>query len=355
MTIIESYLGKQVIVFILLVTLALLGFDLFFNLVYELKFVGRGQYTLAAAFTYLLLIIPGRIYMLFPWAALIGTLIGLSLLANHSELVVMRTVGISIARITYAVLKAAFILMLLAVFLGEGIAPFTERLAQDKKTLALSDGQTIQTAFGLWVRQRKEFIHVQAVRSNGELLGVTCYQFDNHRKLKTALFAQSAIKNGKGWILQQVQGTRFLPNKTEVFQEKQQPVSYLLNPEILKIAMVKHPERLSLLALMRTIRHRTRYALNTQAYKLALFTKLFQPIVILMMVFLAVPFIFGPLRSASTGFRVVVGIIVAFLFNTVNHLFAPLAIVYEVPPLLAVLVPIGVFSAVGFWILWRTR
>jgi len=355
MNILDRYLAKQVILSILVVALALLGFDLFFNLVHELKVVGKLQYTLLTALAYLALTIPTRVYAMFPWSALIGTLICLGALANHSELVVMRTSAWSVARIAWSVIKAALILTTVVVFLGEGIAPTAERLAQNKRTLALSGGQTIQTAYGLWVRQGHDFIHVQTVRGNGELIGVTRYQFTPDRKLKAAIFAESAIQEGKYWRLNQVRGTEFQADKTHVFHENEQIINNLLEPEILETAMIKHPERLSIPALWRTIQHRQKNELSTQNYQLALWSKIFQPLVIIMMVVLAVPFVFGPLRSGSQGLRVVVGIAVAFLFHTLNGLFSPLAIVYQFPPLLAVLFPILVFSGVGFWLLRRVR
>jgi lipopolysaccharide export system permease protein len=355
MKIINNYIAKQVIIMIAVVAVALLGLDFFFNLVHELKVVGKGQYTLGRILAYLGLTMPSRLYTMFPWAALIGTLISLGALANHSELVVMRTSGISILKITKSVLRAALFLIVVVMILGEVVAPVTERLAHSKKTLYLSGGQSIQTAYGLWVKQEREFIHIQMVRSNGELLGVTRYLFDDDRRLKEAFFAKSATPVGKEWQLNQISGTRFLGNKTSVFQEESTRVPYLLDAEVLETAMIKHPERLSFPALWRAIEYRVKNKLNTQNYELAFWTKAFQPLVILMMIFLAVPFVFGPLRSKSMGSKVVVGILTAFSFHTLNHLFSPLAIVYQLPPLLAVLLPIILFSGVGIWLLRRIR
>lgn len=357
LSILDKYLAKQVIVMIMVVALALLGFDLFFTLVHELKMVGKGQYQLSTALAYLALTIPSRVYTLFPWSALIGTLICLGALANHSELVVMRTAGISVTRIAGSIIKAALLITVVVVFLGEGIAPFTERLAQNKKTLAVSGGQTIQTAYGLWVRQNDDFIHVLTVRGHHELLNMTRYQFSKDRKLKAIIFAERAIQDPKTgeWVLYRVQGTEFEPNRTRTFFKEQQAIPNLLEPEILETAMIKHPERLSIAALWRTIQHRLKNELSTENYTLALWTKLLQPLVIIMMIVLAVPFVFGPLRSGSQGLRIVVGIFVAYLFNILNGLFAPIAIVYQFPPVLAVMLPILAFSGVGFWLLKRAK
>lgn len=355
MKIIDRYLAKQVILAILVVSVALLGFDLFFNLVHELKVVGRGSYTLGVALQYLALIAPTRLYAMFPWSALIGTLISLGFLANHSELVVLRTAGLSVFRISVALLKGAMILLIFVLILGEGIAPTTERLGQNKRMSALSGGQTIQTLFGIWVRQGNEFIHIHSVLSDDELIGVTCYQFDDNRKLMKAFYAQSAKRSGDAWQLNHVQGTKFLADKTEVFKAISLNIPQVVETEILEAAMVKHPERLSLIVLWRTIEYRTQNELNTQVYKMALWTKLLQPVVILMMVLLAIPFTFGPLRSVSMGFRVVAGILVAFSFHTLNNFLVPLAVVYQFPPFLAVLLPILIFGMGWVWLMKKVK
>lgn len=356
-TILDRYIARQVISTILLVALALMGLDIFFSLVNELKAVGKGSYTLLTAFSFLALTAPTRLYAVFPWAALLGTLIGMGAMANHRELVVMRTATISALRITWAVVKGALILLVFIIVLGEVIAPISDRVAQSMRTLALSDGQSIETAYGMWVRQGQDFIHIQNVRTNGELAVVTRYQFDDERKLKEVTVAETAIKQpeGSGWQLNNIRGTRFFANRTEVIQEKTQIIPELLDTEILETAAVKHPERLSLPALWRTIKNRSENELNAQAYELAFWTKVFQPLLIVLMVFLAMPFVFGPLRSSSMGLRILVGIFVAYLFHTVNGLFAPLAMVYQAPPLLAVLAPLAIFAGIGYFLIQRVK
>ena len=297
--ILDRYIARNIIGTILVVSIALLSLDLFFTLVNELKSVGRGNYTLSAALSVLALSAPTRFYAMFPWAALLGTLISLGALANHRELVVMRTASISVMRICYSVVKAALILTVLIVMIGEGIAPFADRVAQNKKTLAISGGQSIETLYGLWIRQGQDFIHVRTLNSSKELSGVTRYQFDSNRKLKEVTIAEHAVKEKDGWRLSNIRGTKFLDDKTEVIQLKEQILPSLLESEVLETARIKHPERLPLPSLWRIIQNRTKNELNANTYSFAFWSKIFQPLLIILMVVLAVPFVFGPLRSVS--------------------------------------------------------
>lgn len=353
--ILDRYIARHVITMILMVTLALWGLDVFFGLVNELKVVGRGSYTLSSAFFFLLLTSPTRLYAMFPWAALIGTLISMGMLANHRELVVMRTATLSVARISWAVIKAALWITFFLVLFGEGLAPLGEKIAQAKKTLALSGGQSIQTGQGMWVRNGPEFIHIKTILADGRLMGVTRYHFDENRKLQEVIIAKTAEKKEDGWHLENIEGTRFLENKTETIPKSSLIVPDLIDNQLLETAAVKHPERLSLPLLWHTIQERSKNELNAQAYELAFWNKVFQPILIVLMVFLAVPFVFGPLRSASMGLRILVGIFVAYLFHTLNGLFAPLALVYQMPPFFAVLSPFLVFGIIGTILLKTTK
>jgi len=354
--ILDRYIARHVILVILVVALALLGLDIFFSLVNELRALGKGNYTLTTVMSFLALTAPSRLYAIFPWAALLGTLIGMGALANHRELVVMRTATISTFRIIWSVIKGAFILTLLIVILGEGFAPMGERIAHNQRTLALSGGQSIETLYGMWVRQGLDFIHIQTVKANGELIGVTRYQFDSDQQLKEVTVAKTAVKQPDGsWQLNDIRGTRFFANHTRIIQEKTQTIPHLLETEILETAAVKHPEKLSLRALWRTIQHRSKNELNAKVYELAFWNKVFQPLLILLMVFLAMPFVFGPLRSASMGLRILVGIFVVYLFHTLNGLFAPLAVVYQAPPLLAVLTPLCIFGLMGYFLIIRVK
>jgi lipopolysaccharide export system permease protein len=360
MKIIDIYIGKQIILAILLVTLALFGLDLFFNLVNELRFSGKGDYTLSKVFLYLLLSAPSKMYSTFPWAALIGAMMCLGNLANHHELVILRVSGVSVLRIAASVLKAALVLLIPVVLLGEVVAPIADEYAQQKRTLALSAGQSIQTKYGLWVKQGHTFIHVQSIRPNGELIGITRYAFNNNRALNEVSFATSATPESEDtWRLLNVSGTRFKGTgtkdaKTEVFRYPELKVSHLLDSDIVKTSTIKHPEYLSLPVLWRTIEQREQNDLQSIPYQIALWTKVFQPMVVLVMVFLAVPFVFGPLRSVNMGFRIVCGIVMAFVFHMLNSLFAPMAVVYSLPPILAVLAPIALFSVIGVGMVNRT-
>lgn len=353
MNILDRYIAKQVIIAISIVAFALLGVDVFFYLVNELRFVGKGDYTFGSALLFILLTIPRKIYIIFPWAALLGSLLALGNLAKNSELVAMRVAAVSVPRIAWSALKAGIILTIIMFIFGEIISPHTEGWAQRKKTLALSRGQAIHTQYGVWVRHNSGFIQVGAVQQPGQLENVTRYNFDKKMQLQMVEHAENASKQKSDWQLTNVEATKFNDHGTEVIVADQAQTADLLDTEILQASNVKHLERLTLTNLWRVIKSRVAQELNATEYERAFWLKVVQPFTALVMIFLAVPFAFGPLRSASLGLKILVGVLVGFSFHTLNSIFGPLTTVTGLSPMLAAIIPTALYLFLGSWMVRR--
>ncbi|MCP4996292.1 MAG: LptF/LptG family permease, partial [Gammaproteobacteria bacterium] len=87
MRLLQLYIGKTVLVNITVALVVLLGLVSIGTFAGELSDVGEGDYQAWDAFVYVVMIVPRRIYEIFPVAVLLGSLIGLGSLASHSELI----------------------------------------------------------------------------------------------------------------------------------------------------------------------------------------------------------------------------------------------------------------------------
>lgn len=356
MRILDRYIGKSLISLILLVSLTLLAVDLLFYFVNEIRYIGKGNYGVLQALIYVALTIPRKIYIMFPWAALLGALLALGVLAKQSELVIMQASAISIKRITWAVVKAGLIMALGIFILGEFLAPKAEKISKQRKTYAMSQGQAIQTQYGTWIRNSNEFVHVGKALSNSQILDITTYEFDGNLKLKQVASAKKADFNPdqNSWQLADVKATDFTPTNTKTKTYKNITVEDLLDVDLLEISGVKHLERLSLFSLWQVINIREDNELNVSSYKLAFWSKIFHPLAVVVMVFLAVPFVFGPLRDSSMGLKFIAGILTGFTFHTLNTMFAPMVTVIGMPAFIAAVLPTFIFVLIGFYIM-KTR
>ena len=147
----------------------------------------------------MLLDLPKQIYLLFPVASLIGVMLGLGLLANHSELTVLRASGVSINQITFAVLKASILVLVIATIIGEWVAPITANMATDRKAILTSNGLSLTTRQGTWIRDGRNFIYIHTILDNSHLEGVSRYQLDEHNKLLEVSYAKNGTYEHHQW------------------------------------------------------------------------------------------------------------------------------------------------------------
>jgi lipopolysaccharide export system permease protein len=80
----------------------------------QFKDIGTGRYHSVDAFRYVLLTTPQRWFDLLPVATLLGSVIGLGLLADHRELLAMQAAGLRPGRICLPVLVVGLMFMILA-------------------------------------------------------------------------------------------------------------------------------------------------------------------------------------------------------------------------------------------------
>jgi lipopolysaccharide export system permease protein len=354
----NSYIGRTVVSSIFIVFLVILALDVIAAVVDEIDNLGK-NYVFKEAMIYVGLTLPTRVYNSIPLAALTGCLIGLGQLAATSELVIMRAAGVSVARIAWAVMKPVLLLILLAAALGEYVTPWTDQMAESGKAIAKGDRQEQEGQLGLWSREGDEFLHFNVVMPNGKMLGVSRYLYDQHHNLRSVSFAQSATYQGGYWLEESGVITHF-PEPDSVDGQMSQSEfltrrwDTTLSPDLVNV-LVMPPRTLAIQTLYDYARYLDTHEQKSSAYWLAFWQKSLQPLATVGLVLIAISFIFGPLREVTMGYRVFTGVIVAIVFRMTQDLLGPSSLVFGFSPLIAVLIPIGVCIAIGFWLLSRTR
>lgn len=128
---------------------------------------------------------PRYLYEILPIAALIGAVLGLGTLASNSELVIMRSIGISLWRIVGWVIRSALILVILSFALSEWVIPYTNEQAKGVK-----DHRSVNAlgeVKGYWTREGQRFIYIDYANAQGQLKHVQVVDFDEGYHLKACL------------------------------------------------------------------------------------------------------------------------------------------------------------------------
>ncbi|WP_417225084.1 LPS export ABC transporter permease LptG [Amphritea sp.] len=346
----DRYIGQQVLISILVVMLIVVGLDFLFKVIDEMSELNEG-YTLLIMLGYSALNMPAAFYEYLPLGCLVGCLLGLGGLASGSELTIMRAAGISIWRLVRMVLKPIILLSLLALVMGEYIAPYTGALSESIRAQHLNRG-TISARTGVWHREGGEYIHINVVTPDGDIQGVTRFSLAEDSHLTFSSYAQSGHYENGVWLLNSVVETRFLDDQTKTSFYDTLPWSIELTPQRLKVLMVK-PKEMSTSELYRYSQYLAEQELDNDRYMQSFWRKVFQPLAIIGLVLVAVSFIFGSLRSVSTGQRIITGVVVGMVFKISQDILAPVSSLYSIDPVWAALVPIVVCISLGGWLIKR--
>ena len=352
MNIIDRYLGKALLQTIFVVLLAVLGIEMFIAMVGELGEIGRSHYTIMAALYFVLLNLPTQLYALFPMIGLVGMLMGLGVLANHSELVILQSVGLSPLRITLGALKTIVILLVLVGLVGELAAPRMSHMADQYKGRLLQNIEDHKTglAYDLWARAKNDYFYIKEVDEQKQLRGINWFRFDAQGQLIQSSTAKTAIYQHNQWWATDLQQTTFGTQQVQVTAISQAPLPLDMTPQAL-ISSNQNPNALSLTELENSLHfHATDHVVD-QTAQLSFWRRLIQPLASLVMMLLAIPFVFGPLRQSSQSVRLVIGLILGFCFYYANQFFGPISLLFHWPAFIGAAFPTLLFGLVGVFLL----
>lgn len=354
MNILHRYIGRTVIGGSFMVLLVLGALLAFVDFVSELDEVGKGSYSMFNAAQFVLYSLPKRLYELFPTAVLIGSLLSLGALAANSELTVMRAAGISIMRIVFSVLRAGFILLLFVALVGEFVVPISERQAQAVRAQELSQTVTLGGEGGFWARDGQRFVYVSHVYPGLNLGQVKVYEFDEIHQLKQITQARSAHFSQDKWQLEQVTRTDFSGAQVVSEQVRFETWDSLLNPDLFDVVSVK-PENMSAYDLFLYSKYLNDNELESSHYLLAFWIKIFTPLSTLVMLLIALPFVFSSQRSAGAGNRVLFGLLLGIGFFLLNRTMNHLGQVYNVNPFISAAAPVLIVAMASFYALRKVK
>lgn len=312
----------------------------------EAKSIGDGDYGFGESVIFILLRMPNELYHFSPMFVLLGSIIGLSMLTSYRELTVMRASGFSTRKIIQSVLSAALLLIVFISLIGEYVGPNLSYKAVIRKENAKNEGQAVVTAAGIWFHIDNNFIHVERIVDRQLLNGVTRYQFDDQHRLQVAYYADSLSFKNDQWLMKDGVKTSFYDERTKSLSFKEAPWDLKINTNLLNVGLV-NPEEMSLPKLSKFVHYLEQNGLQSSEYKFNFWQRIFQPFASLVMIFLAIPFVLGALRTSSMGWRIVIGILTGFAFFILNAMLGQLSIVYQIPPFMAASLPLIVFAIFG--------
>ncbi len=306
---------------------------------------------------FVLLNLPQQVYEMMPIGVLIGALLGLGSLARGSELTVMRAAGISVWRIAGSVAMAGVLLMFLAVICGEFLAPPLQAMAKQQK--ALSKFSTITFAEPrrpVGARRQPADQCDRSSPAGGEFGGMRIFELTDDHELKSVATARTASVQADGsWKLSHYASTTFRRRAHRIASTRTAVSSSPPWAAISSGSRCRTPRQLETRVLWGLIRHLKQNDLDSSQQEFAFWSRIARTTAILFAALLAVPFVFGSLRSAGSGARTLLGVLIGVTFFLVQRMLESGALVFDASPLVLAWFPTVLLGSAALILIARTR
>lgn len=355
MRVLDRYILGTIIGAVALVIGVLLTLTALFMFIGQQEDVGTGNYGSLQVLRYVLLNLPAQFFEFVPVAALIGSLLGMGLLARHSELTVMRAAGIPVLRIGASMAFAGVLLMALALLVAEFLAPPATERARTQRAIDRYQSISYAGRGGAWVRDGNLILKADQRTGDGLLRGITVFEMTQANRLAGVGRAESAVeREGGGWDLKGYVASAFGPEGVTTRKAQSRPLETAVSSAFLSMATAD-PMELSMRELRRGIGYLQANGGQTRAWEFAFWSIPARAAAIPFAVLLALPFLFGSLRSSGNGARATIGLLFGLAYYILQRMVQSGTMAFGLDPLLLAWLPTAILAATVTVLLWRLR
>ena len=279
---------------------------------------------------YLILGLPGILYLMVPVACLLASVLTFSTLTKHNEIVAMRAAGVAPLHLATPLFGLGTIACCLLLVAQEYVLPYTSRTEQQvwhTRIEGHSDARLgVYKTEDIWYRRSNRIW--QARHSDvpeNRLTGVTIYKMTREGNIRQRIDAQEAHWDGVGWRL--YQGTVRTFSVSAHFATEPQYFTErwfdLTEPPAEICALTKGPEDMGLSESLAYARQSQQQGLpqNGRPYLVAFHGKLAFATVCIIMVGFGVPLALTSNRSGGTARALVLTLVCGFSY-WILHSFA---------------------------------
>jgi LPS export ABC transporter permease LptG/LPS export ABC transporter permease LptF len=276
-------------------------------------------------FDYLKFHFPQWVFYVLPVTALTTTLVTFGLMTKNSEIIAMKSSGVSLYRISIPIIIVASILSVLAFWLQDYILPYTEKIAHNlHRQIKGQPPETYSTFERHWISGSDGFFNYELfnVRKN-IMYGFSIYQVDlqNFNLLKR-IYAREATYSKGHWVLRHGWQRTFENGRVQYQPFNQQQAKLPVNPEYFKTEQ-ELPAEMKFAELKRYIQKMKERGFDFVRFAVDLQAKVSFPTVSLILTLIAIPFSFATGKRGALygiGLSIVMGIVFWFFLALTKSL-----------------------------------
>jgi len=347
MRVVEKYLFTEILRKIIFVTLSLLTIFFIFRIIDESSQTPDVNYTFGSAVVYTLFNVPHLLSQIIVLSCFIGTMFGVITMNENRELIILQTSGYKKSTLSKIFIRYGFVISLIFLFITEITAYSLLNYSEEYKSALKGENSSINREKNITLKFEDNYLLINKNLDGKNLEGIYLLQFNSSNQ-KVIIESQKGEVEGKKMTL-------IAPSITTISNsggfrkiEKRHENSFLLELpfEYASGSFNVKPSTSEILFLIKKIFVLRSNNLNTNVLESELYTRLANPLYVLALLFISVPFSLKFSRSKSLQKRlsitVLVSIIFLFLFKAISvisyrDLFNPFMIIFGLP-LLAILV-----------------
>ncbi len=352
-SILSNYMMRTILFSTALVLIVLLALAGLFEFIAELDDT-QGDYQTPQAILYTLLRLPNLAFEMLPVAALIGSLLGLGGLAGNSEIIVMRSAGLSVRKLASMVAVSGAVLLVLTGLLGEFIGPPLDFYARNMRVEARYSQDDDRLGNETWVKDGNVYLHLERVNPEFEFGSLYMYRFDDDRLSSISIAENAGIDDNDDWILENLRETQFERDGVQVAESSLAIETFEVDAQLLGSALAK-PLSLSAREMLTYIDYLKRNDLDATPYETEFWYRVSRTFSVLIMPILALAFVFGSLRSGGAGGRLMIGVVVGLAYYLASETLANSGQVFDLNPIFVTWLPSVTLSLITIFALSRIR
>ena len=308
--------------------------DSVFNFISELENISS-QFNISKIFMYVLLSMPHNLLDFLEGACLLGVMIALGLSHQEGNLNVLRTAGASPFKIILVSSIGAIFLAFSLILFDEIVFKKTYLNAQANKNL-LSERITFNDKSFNWIKSEDSYLSFEDIIDN-KMFKVRLIQTKDNQIVYSATSNTAKTSGDKIFLNEdatyKIFTDDFVQNNEVNFKIPIQSKITLKNINHLSLKNINIYRQLFTES---TLKEDVLFKAHLDK---ALFTSIFKPISIMVLILFFGSLIFTSLRDSNVGERIVISVLGAFIYKIFQDLSTGIFISYGFPVLIGVLIP----------------
>jgi lipopolysaccharide export system permease protein len=321
-----------------------------------LEKVGRFTRAQGSAYNILLFFIykiPEIANQITPLAVLMATLLTLGMLSRQSEIIAMRSCGISMTRITAPLLITAFIISIGTFIIAEFVMPVSFSRMQYIQNVLIE--KKSPNAFfkqqNIWYKEENTLLQARIFDPSAlALKGVTIWHMEAGMRPIERIEADTAVFSDSGWHLKNVvirgMSGGDLKATTKIMEL---PVPLKLKVADLKV-LEKEAGSMGLFALGRYCNKLRKGGYDDTRYRAQLHSRVSLPFATLVMAFLGIPFALRSGRTSGIAVGIGISLGIGFCYFAINAVLLSLGQAGILPPFISAWAANFIFAGIGVWL-----